>query len=61
MAEVFRAEQTRAEGNRIVAFKRLLHASDLEHHQRFREELRILARCTHPYIVPVLDYGTMEE
>ena len=61
MAEVFFAEQ--AQLGRPVVIK-VLHqhlAKDEEVAERFRREAEASAQLVHPHIVPILDYGAVED
>src|SRR5690242_2213709 len=59
MARVYKGYQTSLD--RFVAIKaiptQIDHARDQEFAQRFTAEARLIARLTHPNIVPVHDYG----
>ncbi|MGQ0603817.1 MAG: SUMF1/EgtB/PvdO family nonheme iron enzyme [Anaerolineales bacterium] len=61
MADVFLARQPSM--NRWVAIKVLSHtlASDTQFVARFKQEAQIVAALEHPHILPVIDYGEVDD
>ncbi|MBN1285483.1 MAG: protein kinase [Anaerolineae bacterium] len=61
MAAVYRAVQKSVD--RVVAVKVLASAlaADPSFAERFEREARVIAKLEHPYIVPLIDYGTDQE
>lgn len=59
-ADVFRASdmlEADSASHPVVAIKVLRDLTDLEVRRRFERELRLIAQCRHPNIVPILDSG----
>jgi len=61
MGEVWRAFDTVKK--RTVAVKRLPRklAADEEFQARFRRESELAAQLEHPHVIPIYDYGEIEE
>jgi len=60
MATVYRARDRRTDQEVAIKFISPALAETEQFIQRFRREVKVVARLDHPNIVPVLDYGEQD-
>ncbi len=61
MATVYRAHQEKMGRDVVLKILSQNHADDPVFMQRFEQEARVLARLQHPHIVPVHDFGQIDD